>query len=105
MLGYATKPSAPTIPRMSRYVFSNSDAQDDKVLMAAKKVARAHGANVVKALAGTMLLELAREQLAAVARALPGWHYAAERKTTRTPERTPLERSKARGVVTTSAKR
>lgn len=105
MRGYATGPADPTIPRMSRYVFSYSDAQDDKVLMAAKKVARAHGATVVKALAGTMLLELAREQLPAVARALPGWHYAAERKTTRTPERTQLERSKAQGVVAASAKR
>ena len=41
---------------MSRYVFFNSDAQDAKVLTAAKKTARSRGATVVKSLAGTMLL-------------------------------------------------
>ena len=89
---------------MSRYVFFNSDAQDDKVLMAAKKAARARGATVVKSLAGTMLLELAPAQVPDVAQALPGWRYAVESKTTRVPERKPLERSKARGALAAAAK-
>ncbi len=79
---------------MSRYVFFNSDVHDGKVLMAAKKAARSHGATVVKSLAGTMLLELAPAQVSEVAQALPGWRYSAERKTTRVPERQPLERDK-----------
>jgi hypothetical protein len=33
---------------MSRYVFLNSEAQDDKVLAAARKAARTREANVVK---------------------------------------------------------
>ena len=33
------------------------------------------------------------------AQALPGWRYAAERKTARVPERKPLERSTARGAL------
>ena len=89
---------------MSRYVFFNSDAQDDKVLMAAKKAARSHGATVVKSLAGTMLLELAPAQVSEVAQALPGWRYSVERKTTQVPERRPLERSKTRGALAAAAK-
>ena len=84
---------------MSRYVFFNSDAQDDKVLTAAKKAARSHGATVVRSLAGTMLLDLTSAKVSDVARALPGWRYSAERKTTRVPERRPLERAKVRGAV------
>lgn len=86
---------------MTRYVFENSDAQDAKVLTAAKKTARSRGATVVKSLAGTMLLEVTPVQVREVAQALPGWRYAAERKTTRVPERKPLERSKARGALAT----
>jgi hypothetical protein len=89
---------------MSRYVFVNSDAQDAKVLTAAKKTARSCGATVVKSLAGTMLLEVTPAQVPEVAQALPGWRYAAERKTTRVPERKPLERSKARGALAAAAK-
>jgi hypothetical protein len=89
---------------MSLYVFFNSDAQDDKVLTAAKKAARSHGATVVKSLAGTMLLEVTPAQVPEVAQALPGWRYAVERKTTRVPERKPLERSKARGALAAAAK-
>jgi ribosome modulation factor len=89
---------------MSRYVFFNSDAQDDKVLTAAKKAARSHGATVVKSLAGTMLLELAPAQVPNVVQALPGWRYAVERKTARVPERKPLERAKARGTQAAAAK-
>jgi hypothetical protein len=84
---------------MGRYVFFNSDAQDGKVLTAAKKAARSHGATVVRSLAGTMLLELAPTQVSEVAQALPGWRYSAERKTARAPERRPLERAKARGAL------
>jgi hypothetical protein len=89
---------------MSRYVFFNSDAQDVKVLTAAKKAARSRGATVVKSLAGTMLLELAPAQVCEVAQALPGWRYSAERSMTRVPERRPLERSKARGSLSAAAK-
>lgn len=89
---------------MSRYVFFNSDAQDTKVLTAAKKTARSRGATVVKSLAGTMLLEVTPAQVPAVAQALPGWRYSVERKTTRVPERKPLERSKARGALAAAAK-
>jgi hypothetical protein len=81
---------------MSRYVFFNSDAQDAKVLAAAKKVARSRGATVMKSLAGTMLLELAPARVPEVARALPGWRYSVESKTARVPERKPLQRSKVR---------
>lgn len=88
---------------MSRYVFSHHDATDAKVLTAAKKAARSRGATVLKALAGTMLLELAPAQLPDVAQALPGWRYAVERKTTRVPERSPLARLKARHATPSDA--
>jgi len=81
---------------MSRYVFFNSDAQDDKVLTAAEKVARSHGATAVKSLAGTMLLEVTPAQVTGAAHALPGCRYSNERKTTRVPERKSLERFRAR---------
>ena len=89
---------------MSRYVFLNSEAQDVKVLAAVQKAARSRGATVVKSLAGTMLLEVTPAQVPAVAQALPGWRYSVERKTTRVPERKPLERSKARGALAAAAK-
>ena len=41
---------------MSRYVFLNSEAQDVRVLAAARKATRSRGPTVVKSLAGTMLL-------------------------------------------------
>lgn len=85
---------------MSRYVFFNSNAQDERVLTAAKKAARSHGATVVKSLAGTLLLELAPARVPEVALALPGWRYAPERKTARVPERKPLERAKGRTLAT-----
>ena len=78
---------------MSRYVFYCGGAVDDKVLAAARKAARLHGATVLKSLAGTMLLEMSLTRLPEVVQALPGWHYTAERKTTRLPERRPAERA------------
>jgi hypothetical protein len=89
---------------MSRYVFSSSTALDDKALEAAKKAARAHGAIVVRSLAGTMLLELSPEKVPQVSEALPGWRCTEDRKTTRVPERRPLERAKARAISSTGAK-
>lgn len=89
---------------VSRYVFFNSDAQDAKVLTAAKRAARSRGATVLKSLAGTMLLELAPAQVPVVAQALPGWRYSVEGKTTRVPEREPLERSKTKGSLAATAK-
>lgn len=87
---------------MARYVFRSSDAQSNQALAAAVKAARSVGATVVKSLAGTMLLEVTPAQVPEVAQALPGWRYAAERKTTRVPERKPLERTKARGALATA---
>lgn len=89
---------------MARYVLRNSDAQSNQALAADVKAARSLGATVVKSLAGTMLLEVTPTQVPEVARALPGWRYAAERKTARVPERKPLERSKARGALAAAAK-
>jgi hypothetical protein len=51
-----------------------------------------------------MLLELAPAQVPAVAQALPGWRYALERKTTRVPERRPLQRTKAQGTLAAAVK-
>ena len=85
-------------------MFFNSDAQDAEVLTAAKKAARSRGATVVKSLAGTMLLEVTAAQVPEVAQALPGWRYAVERKTTRVPERKPLDRSKAGGALAAATK-
>jgi hypothetical protein len=89
---------------MGRYVFFNSNAQDGKVLTAAKRAAQLCGATVVKSLAGTMLLEVAPAQVPQVAQALPGWRYSVERKTTRVPERKPLQRAKGRGTAVAAAK-
>jgi hypothetical protein len=94
----------PTIEPMSLYVFLDSEAQDVKVLVAARKAARSRGATVVKSLAGTMLLELDPARVTEVARALPCWRHLVERKTTRVPERKPLQRTKARGAPATVAK-
>lgn len=88
---------------MARYVFHNSDAQDSQVPTAARKAARSRGATVVKSLAGTMLPEVTPAQVPEVAQALPGWRFAAARRTTRVPERKPLERSKARGALPAAA--
>ncbi len=80
---------------MKRYVFyCDVPALDAKALAAAKKVAQASGATVIRAVAGSMLLEVAAAQLETVSRALPGWRYGPERKTTRVPERTPLQRKR-----------
>ena len=89
---------------LSRYVFFNSNARDAKVPTAAKKTARSRGATVVKSLTRTMLLEGAPAQVPEVEQALPGWPYAAERKTTRVPECKALERSKVRGALAAAAK-
>lgn len=77
---------------MSRYVFFNNDAQDAKVLTAAKRAARSRGATVVKSVAGTLLLELEPAQVPRVAEVLPGWRYTVERIVARVPERKPLAR-------------
>ena len=41
-----------------------------------------------------MLVEVDAAAAVQVVRALPGWSYAIERKTTRVPESRPLERAK-----------
>jgi hypothetical protein len=63
--------------------------------MAARKVARSHGATVVKSVAGTMLLELTPAQVPQVADALPGWCYTVVRQTTRLPDGKPLQRRRS----------
>lgn len=80
---------------MARYVFFPATASTGAVpLASAKKTASEHGAVVLRAIAGSMLLEAPPSKAAAVAKALPGWRYSPERKTTRVPERRPLQRLK-----------
>lgn len=80
---------------MARYVFSLATATIGAVpLASARRTASAHGATVLRAIAGSMLLEAPPATAAAVAKALPGWRYRPERKTTRVPERTPLQRAR-----------
>lgn len=79
---------------MDRYVFFCADAGNAKALTAAKKTARALGATVLGAAAGSMLVEAPAVKASELARALPGWQYTAERKTARVPERTPLQRGR-----------
>lgn len=80
---------------MARYVFSLVTAAIGAVpLASARRTVNAHGATVLRAIAGTMLVEAPPATAAAVAKALPGWRYSPERKTTRVPERTPLQRAR-----------
>lgn len=80
---------------MVRYFFSLATAAIGAVpLASARRTAKAHGATVLRAMAGSMLLEAPPAKAAAVAKALPGWRYSPERKTTRVPERTPLQRAR-----------
>ena len=78
---------------MTRYVFfpENDSATP---LVAAKKAAAVHGAIVVSVAEGAMLLDASPTKAANLVKALRGWQYALERKTSRLPERTPLERAK-----------
>lgn len=52
------------------------------------------GAKVVKAGVGTMLVETTPANAAEVAKALPEWRYAIERKSTEIPEQRPLKRTR-----------
>lgn len=79
---------------MARFVFFNSSDVDAKALTAAKKSVRALGGIVVGGAAGSMLVEAPPTKAAQVAKALPGWHCAQDRKTARIPEHTPLQRAK-----------
>ena len=79
---------------MARDVFYPEDSPDVMPLARAGKAAREHGAEVVRALAGGMLLEIDPSDVKAVARALTGWRYAIEQRTMRIPERTPLQRKR-----------
>lgn len=86
---------------MARFVFFPATAAMGAVpLASAKKTASAHGAVVLRAIAGSMLLEAPPSKAAAVAKALPGWRYSLERKATRVPERRPLERLKIAKAAT-----
>jgi hypothetical protein len=77
---------------MARYVFFPASASGATSLAAAKKAASAHGATVVREIAGSMLLEAPPTKVAKVARALPGWQYTVETKTVRVPGRQTLSR-------------
>lgn len=79
---------------MPFYVFFPGTASSTKSLTAAKKAVSDNGATVVRAAAGAMLVEAAPTSAKRVAQALPGWQYTPERKTTRVPERRPLQRAK-----------
>lgn len=81
---------------MERYVFYCPQSLDPKVVTAAKKTATSLGATVVRAVAGSMLLEAPPAKAAQVAKALPGWRYSVETKTHRIPERTPLQRARVK---------
>jgi hypothetical protein len=64
---------------MTRFVFFNPKTPfDAKELGAAKKVARANGAMVVRAMVGSMLLEGSQEVMERVAVSLAGWRYEPE---------------------------
>ena len=86
--------SRATISGMTRYVFYPENSPDVMPLARARKAAREHGAEVVRALDGGMLLEVDPSHVKAVARALTGWRYAIEQRTMRIPERAPLQRTR-----------
>ena len=77
---------------MDRYVFYHRHGTDAKDVTAAKKTARALGARVVRAVAGSLLVEAEPGQIEQVAQALPGWCYSPDARLHRIPERTPLQR-------------
>jgi hypothetical protein len=79
---------------MQRFVFYNSSGLDPKTAAAAKRTVKSLGATVVKATAGTMLLEASPAKLALVVKALPGWRYSIEAKSYRIPDRSPLQRAR-----------
>jgi hypothetical protein len=61
------------------FVFFNPNTPfDAKELRAAKKVARANGTAVVRAMVGSMLLEGPSEVMGRVAASLAGWRYEPE---------------------------
>ena len=83
-----------------RYVFYFSmGIGTEAALRAARKITCAHGAEVIKAGVGTMLVEATPAKAAEVAKALPEWQYAPERKTTGIPERERLQRTKLKLAV------
>ena len=80
---------------MPRFVFFPATESAAVPIATAKKTARKHGATVLRAIAGTMLIDVQEERLEQLVQALPGWRYSIERRDTRIPERRPLERIKA----------
>lgn len=89
---------------MSRFVALNVKRLEAEALKSAQETLRSHGAVVVKAIGGVMLFEIAPAKLPAVKRTLPGWTITPERKSVTVPERTSLERLKARAAQTVRAK-
>lgn len=76
---------------MARYVFRPHGLESTPVATV-KKAASGYGATVLKVVGDLMLLEMTPANAASFARELQGWSYSPDRKTTRLPERRPLER-------------
>ena len=72
---------------MPRYVFFPQFGIDAKSLVAARRIARAQGATVMRVVEGAMLLEATELVVSQLAQALPGWGFTVERYETRVPER------------------
>ena len=81
---------------VTRYVLANPTDADVKDMAVAKKAVKACGATVVRAFAGTLLIECEPAQVQSLQAALPEWLITPETKTARVPERTPAERTKAK---------
>lgn len=86
-----------------RFVFYFLMGTDAEAVRAARKTASALGAKVLKAGLGTMLVEAAPAKAAEVAKALPQWSYAQEKKTTQVPEAAPLQRTRVKQAAITAA--
>ena len=80
---------------MARYILFPTTGAESTSLATARQAAVAHGATVIRAIAGGMLLEVPKSKVIELAQALHGWSYSPERKTIRVPERSPLERARA----------
>lgn len=78
---------------MARFIFRPQGLESTPIATV-KRAASGQGATVLKMVGKLMLLEMAPAKAAKFARGLQGWSYSADQKTTRIPERRPLERGK-----------
>lgn len=81
---------------MDRFVFYPApDHADAKTLGAARRACKAMGVTVLRAAAGSMLVEAEPATAQRVAEALPGWRYSSEKRgAAHLPERSPLQRAR-----------